>query len=152
MPGRGGRGKPISRERWPPPGAQRDWLAYCDKVHRENGRPSLRRLGREMQFSFNRVGELLRGEGLPVDEKQARALLDALGAVGSEIDRGVRLYRDARAEHDQEKQAAGPSGWWQLSAYIELVRDIAPAQLLNREAELAELATWCVGGDEAYAR
>jgi len=38
-PGRSGRGKPINRDKWPPTGAQRVWLAYCDKVHQENGFP-----------------------------------------------------------------------------------------------------------------
>ena len=88
QPGHGGRGKPVSRDRWPQAGAQRDWLAFCDEVHRENGLPSLRVLGKEVHLSFNRVGELLRGEGLPVNEGRARALLAALGATDKEISEG----------------------------------------------------------------
>jgi len=57
-PGRGGRGKPVSRDRWPVAGAQRDWLAFCDKIHRVNGLRSLRALGKEMPQSATRVGEL----------------------------------------------------------------------------------------------
>jgi hypothetical protein len=152
QPGRGGRGKPISRDRWPPPGAQRDWLAHCDEVHRENGFSSLRALGKEMHLAATRVGELLRGEGLPVDEEQARALLAALGATDGEIRKGVRLYRAARAELDQAVQAAGPPGWWLRSGYVRLVGDIAPLQLLGRDDELDELARWCASADEAYVR
>ena len=148
QPGRSGRGKPVSRERWPATGAQRDWLAFCDNVHRENGLPSLRALGREMHVAATRVGELLRGEGLPVNEQQARALLTALGATDGKIRQGVRLYLGARAERDRTARAAGPPGWWQRSGYIGLVGDIAPLHLLGRADELKELA----GGDEAYVR
>ena len=113
QPGRGGRGKPINRDGWPPPGVQRDWLAYCDKVHRENGLPSLRKLGREMPLAATRVGELLRGEALPADKEQAQALLAALGATGG----GIRLYEAARAGRDRAAQAAGPPGWWDQPGY-----------------------------------
>ena len=41
-----------------------------------------------MHLAATRVGELLRGEGLPVDEKQARALLAALGATDRETEAG----------------------------------------------------------------
>ena len=93
--------------------------------------PSLRVVAAGMGLtSATRVNDMLRGRALPADDAQAQALLCALGAVGSEIDKGARLYRAARVEQDQEKQAAGLPGWWQRSAYIEMVRDIAPAQLL----------------------
>ena len=114
--------------------------------------PSLRTLGERMHLAFNQVGELLRGERLPVDEEQARALLAALGATDPESGRGVRLYRAARAEQDQAKRDTGQPGWWLRSNYVELVHESAPRQLLDREAELAELADWCVSGDEAYVR
>ena len=70
----------------------------------------------------------------------------ALGARARRARRGARLYQAARAE-----QAPGgrPPRW---PGYVEPVRDIAPRQLLDREAELAELADWCVSGDEAYVR
>jgi len=93
QPGPAGRGKPANRDRWPAAGAQRDWLAFCDEAHRGNGLPSLRALGREMHLAATRVGELLRGEGLPVDEKQARALLAALGATDRETGQGIRLVQ-----------------------------------------------------------
>jgi hypothetical protein len=92
-------------------GVQRDWLAFCDQVHRENGLPSLRALGKEMHLAATRVGELLRGEGLPIGEVQARALLVALGATDGEIRKGSRLYKVACGEHGQAAQAAGPPGW-----------------------------------------
>ena len=132
-----GRGKPVSRERWPAAGAQRDWLAFCDEVHRGNGLPSLRTLAGAMGLtSATRINDLLRGRALPADEEQARALLKALGAIDRETAQGVRLYKAARAEHDQAARAAGPPGWWLRSGYVRLVGDIAPLQLLGRDGEL----------------
>ena len=80
-----------------------------------------------MHLAFTRVGELLRGEGLPVDEEQARALLGALGATdGRRSRQGIRLYRAARAEQDRAAADAGPPGWWLRSGYVGQVGDIAP--------------------------
>jgi hypothetical protein len=148
---RAGRGKPASRDQWPPSGPVRDWLAYCDQVRQDNGTPSLRALGERMHLAFARVGELLRSE-LPVDEEQARALLKALGAEdGNEVDRGIALYgKAARAERGRLADA-GPPTWWLRSWYAGQVGDIAPLQLLDRGGELEELAGWCASGDEAYA-
>ena len=70
--------------------------------------------------------------------------------MGAEVERGVRLYKAARAERDQATRDAGQPGWWLRSGYVEQVRDIAPLQLLDRQGELDELAGWCAGGDEAY--
>lgn len=102
--------------------------------------------------SATRINDLLRGRALPADEEQAQALLKALGTIDRETVQGVRLYKAARAEHDQAARAAGPPGWWLRSGYVRLVGDIAPLQLLGRDDELDELASWCAGGDEAYVR
>lgn len=127
QPGRRGRGEPINRDRWPPPGAQRDWLAFCDRVHQGNGLPSRRALAERMGLtSPTRVNDLLRGLALPADKEQAQALLGALGAVGGETDRGVRLYRAARAERDRSAAGAGQPGWWLRSRYVGTAGDIAP--------------------------
>ncbi|BBH70746.1 hypothetical protein ACTI_74310 [Actinoplanes sp. OR16] len=154
--GRSGRGRPIGQQAWPPAGSQRDWLAYCDKIHQANGLPSLRTIATSMGLSSaTRVNDMLRGLALPADGAQARALLEALGALSAEADRGVRLYETARAEREQatrrrsEREADRPD-WWLRSGYLEQVADIAPLKLLDREAELAELADWCVSGDEPY--
>jgi hypothetical protein len=89
---RGVRGKPIDQTAWPAAGKVRDWLVYCDQTHQANGRPSLSALATAMNItSRTRISEMLRGAGLPVDEDQARNLLSALGAVGVEVDRGLRL-------------------------------------------------------------
>jgi hypothetical protein len=65
-------GKPISQQEWPASGARRDWLTYCDRVHRANGMRSLSVLATAMGLtSRTRVGELLRGLSLPADERQA---------------------------------------------------------------------------------
>src|SRR5690348_10053725 len=147
-----GRGKPINQQAWPEPGVLRDWLVFCDQVHQENGQPSLRALAAAMTglSSASRVGELLRGLALPADEAQARDLLAALGAVGAEVDRGVRRYKAARAEQDQAAREAGRPGWWQRCGYLEQIGDIAPLQLLDRQDELDELASWCSRGSEVY--
>jgi hypothetical protein len=148
---RPGRGTPVSQEGWPAEGKFREWLAFCDQVHQDNGLPSRRTLAEALGLtSGTRVNDLLRGRALPADEKQARTLLSALGAVGTEVRHGLRLYRAARAERDQAARDVGLPGWWLRSGYIGIVGDIAPLQLLGRQEELDELASWCVGGDEAY--
>jgi hypothetical protein len=148
---RSGRGRPINQQAWPPSGARRDWLAYCDRVHQANGLPSLGALATAMGLtSRSRVGELLRGLALPDGQKQARTLLEALGAVGAEVDRGIRRFQAARAEQDQAARGADRPDWWLRSGYIQQVGDIAPLHLLDRQGEMDELATWCTGGDEAY--
>jgi hypothetical protein len=102
--------------------------------------------------SGSRVNDLLRGQTLPADERQARDLLTALGATDPETERGVHLYRAARAEQDQAKRDASQPGWWLQSGYADQVRDIAPSRLLGRQVELDELHAWCADGDEAYVR
>jgi Domain of unknown function (DUF4158) len=107
---RAGRGQAASRDKWPVSGPVRDWLAYCDQVRQDNGTPSLRTLQERMHLAFGRVGELLRSE-LPVDEEQARALLRALGAEdGNEVNRGIRLYKAARAERGPDGAGCGAAG------------------------------------------
>ncbi|MFC8845794.1 hypothetical protein [Micromonospora sp. NPDC057141] len=96
---------------------------------------------------------MLRGLGQPADEAQARNLLLALGADDDQVVRGVRKYRAVRAgqvEQDQAERGMRRPDWWRRSGYVKQVGDIAPPQLLQRQEELAELAAWCAGGDEAY--
>ncbi|MEU8816719.1 hypothetical protein [Actinoplanes sp. NPDC048796] len=143
---RKGRGKPINRERWPSSGPRFDWLSYCDRLHRANGMPSQRAMATAMHLSQpGRVGAILRGEAWPADEIQARALLEALGAAGSEQDRGLRLYTLARAHAVPEAPE-----WWRSSGYVAQLRDMAPLELYDREPELAELTRWCTDGDDRY--
>ena len=54
--------------------------------------------------SATRVGELLRGLSLPVDEMQAVALAEALGGVGSEVIKAKRLYGKAIAASDEHRR------------------------------------------------
>lgn len=150
---RQGKGRPIDQSAWPGPGVWRDWLVYCEQVHRSNGLPSLRALAAAMHLKQpGRVGQILRGLAWPADEAQARVLLEALGAAGSEVERGLRLYRKARSGHDQQHRARRTQrpDWWRCSGYVEQVADIAPLDLLDRQAELAELDEWCTRGDEPY--
>jgi tetratricopeptide (TPR) repeat protein len=150
-PRRKGHGRPIDGRDWPRDGARRDFLEHCDKIHRGNGLPALRLLAERMGLSAaTRVGDILRGHALPADEKQARSLLEALGAVGAEVEKGLHLYRVVRTESaDRYKQIRRPD-WWPRSGYLDQVRDIAPQRLLDRHDELAELADWCAGGAETY--
>ncbi|MEU7960771.1 tetratricopeptide repeat protein, partial [Micromonospora humida] len=129
----------------------RDWLVYCDQVHQANGRPSLSVLAKALNMtSRTRIGEMLRGLSRPADEAQARDLLTALGAVGGEVERGLGKYRAACAEHADQDRVVRHPDWWLRSGYVQQVGDIVPEQLLDRDAELAELAAWCTSGDEAY--
>jgi hypothetical protein len=148
------RGGSTNRGNWPASGAVRDWLAHCDKVREDNGRPSLAKLAEYEELwlkSRTRINELLRGLELPVDEQQARALLAALGATDGEIRWGIRLYKAALVERDRARRGTGQPDWWLRSGYVGQVGDIAPLQLLGRQGELEELADWCAGGEEAYA-
>jgi len=100
-----------------------------------------------MNLSKNQVGVLLRGERLPVDEAQARALLGALGALDSETERGVRLYKGGArlAGSGGGATRAGRAGGLR-SGYAAQIGDIAPLKLLGRQRELEELADWCTNG------
>ncbi|MCU7725608.1 hypothetical protein ODJ79_17910 [Actinoplanes sp. KI2] len=135
---RAGRGKSINRQAWPESGVRRDWLIYCDRVHRANGLPSLRSLAAAMGLtSASRVGEMLRGLALPADEAQARALLEALGAVGAETERGVRRYLAVRTE--QDGAARDTDG---LGSSLES-RDVEPiGEIAQREPASHTLKTW----------
>ncbi|MDQ7909042.1 hypothetical protein RB614_31415 [Phytohabitans sp. ZYX-F-186] len=99
--------------------------------------------------SATRVNEILRGRGWPADDDQARALLDALGAVGSEVDQGMRLFGAAQRNRPAQVRSSTDSVWWRHSGYIDQLRDMAPHDLLDRRAECDELAEWC-RGDERY--
>jgi hypothetical protein len=148
---RKGQGRPVDRSGWPAVGARREWLAYCDEVHRGNGLPSLRQIAGQMRLvQPTRVNDMLRARSWPADEAQARALVEALGAVGAEVERGMRLYRRACKERDQRLLDEQRPGWWLRSGYVAQVGDIAPIVLLDRQAELDELAAWCTGGDDPY--
>src|SRR6266487_4532441 len=118
------RGEPVDRSEWPEDGPARDWLAFCDRLRTDNGMPGLRAIAQGMHLaSPTRVGDLLRGRKLPMNGAQARALLEALGAVGGEIDRGMAPY--GKAVRGRTGVAPRPS-WWLRSAYREQVLRIAP--------------------------
>ncbi|MFI5845691.1 hypothetical protein ACIA8K_38910 [Catenuloplanes sp. NPDC051500] len=150
-PSRSGRGRPINQQRWPGPGPWRDWLIFCDRLHRANGLPSLRKLSPRTWTSPGRVGEILRGEALPADERQAAGLLEALGAVAGEVDRGMRLFALARAAADRAARPETPD-WWLRCGYTGRISQLAPLTLVSREVELRELARWCTHADETYVR
>lgn len=93
-----GRGRPINRGLWPSEGHHRKLLELLDKVHRENGTKSLNDVARAMDLhARSRVNALLRGQGLPADERQVSSLILALGGAKEDVERGVKLYRLTRS-------------------------------------------------------
>ncbi|MEV4118403.1 NB-ARC domain-containing protein [Micromonospora sp. NPDC049645] len=93
-------GKRIDRSAWPAAGPHRQLLEHLDAVHEANGTKSLATIATLMRLSSRtRVSNLLRGShgALPVDEDQLRSLVTALGGGTDEVNRGLRLYRRARA-------------------------------------------------------
>jgi hypothetical protein len=129
----------------------REWLECCDAIREKNGTRSLSVIAEEMGLnSATRVNDMLRGLGMPADLKQAKALLEALGATEDEAEKAADKYGAACAEWDRARDGldqatrdADQPDWWERSDYIELVRRAAPKQLEDREDELAELAAWC---------
>ncbi|WP_433210461.1 hypothetical protein ACQP00_47935 [Dactylosporangium sp. CS-047395] len=105
--------------------------------------------GRMQLSSASRVGEILRGIAWPADGIQAESLLRALGATDTEVRRGKQLFEKARLERDTAAAVRERPDWWRRSGYLEQLADMAPVKLLDRDAELAELAAWCTT-DEAY--
>lgn len=106
---RKGRGAEIDRSGWPGSGPMREWLEYCDRLHKANNFRSLRTLAAAMGYSSpSWVSQLLRGPKLPYDDTQAQSLVKALGAEGSEVDHALKLYRralpDGRQRHVAERR------------------------------------------------
>ncbi len=100
---------PIDQTAWPPDGKKRDWLVYCDRIHRNNGLRSLSTLAQAMKMtSRSRISQILRGLGQPADEGQARELLMALGAEDSEVNRGIRIYRATYVESAVQGRDVAP--------------------------------------------
>lgn len=92
-------GREINRSLWPDHGPYRQFLAFLDRVHEENGRKSLRSIASVMTVrSPTRISAMLRGVNgtLPADEAQLNELIRALGGGRDEQSRGQLLYRRAR--------------------------------------------------------
>jgi hypothetical protein len=106
------RGRPIDQSRWPDDGDLRRWLEYLEKLRCDNGVPSQRTIAKSMHLAApTPIGQLLSGLRLPVDEAQARLLLAAVGGVGPEIERGLRLYSKVRARGSAAEPARpSPAG------------------------------------------
>jgi tetratricopeptide (TPR) repeat protein len=144
-----GRGKPVDRAAWPKEGPQRQLLEFLGQVRVDNGMKSLREIAPLVRLGAPRVGQLLRGPRLPVDERQLRQLIRALGGSDEDIQKGVRLYGRARAAVEAVGRA--DVRWWRRSGYVDQIRQIAPVDGLHgREDEIVELAEFCLG-DEFYA-
>jgi hypothetical protein len=149
------RGAAVDRSAWPDEGPFRLLLEHLDKVRAENGMKSLRDVAPAMGLSApNRVSELLRGVSWPADQDQLDRLVRALGGSAEDVRRARRLYDRALGEREArggEAAEARLARWRSRSGWLDQVQDIAPpGGLVDREAELAELADFCAG-DEAYA-
>jgi tetratricopeptide (TPR) repeat protein len=154
-----GRGRPIDRSRWPGDRPCRTFFELLDRVHREHGYKSLDDIARAMNLrAKSRVSKLLRGT-LPADEDQATALIRALGGSDEDAEFGALLYRTIRSstETPREKDRADEErpGTPRLAggtaavqqAYLWQVQQFAPPNLAGRDAELEELARFCLDPD-----
>jgi hypothetical protein len=125
-------GRRIDRSLWPDRGPYRQFLAFLDRVHEENGIKSLRSIADGMSVnSPTRIGGMLRGVNgtLPADVIQLEELIRALGGGSDEISRGRVLYQkavQARSEADRIKPSP--------STLTSLGVAPAPRQLPNRIA------------------
>ncbi|MGW7468786.1 tetratricopeptide repeat protein [Streptomyces xantholiticus] len=141
------KGEPTNRSRWPETGPVRNLLLFLDKVREENNREGLRGITNRMVGlnSPTAVSHMLRGLRLPADQDQLTSLVRALGGGSDEVTKGQELYRKAQSAWDPHDHPPD-------SLYTEYVRQIAPAELLDRTAELAELAAFGTGGptESAY--
>ena len=133
-------------------GSSRDWLAFCDRSTGKTAFPASARWDGRCTWLATRVGELLRGEALPVNEQQARALLTALGATDGKIRQGsppvpgrpAPSGTGRRGPRGRRAGGCGPatSGWSATSP-----RCICSAGTMSwRAGRLVR------GGDEAYVR
>ncbi|MEV4947928.1 hypothetical protein [Streptomyces sp. NPDC053755] len=137
-------GKPTDRSLWPETGPVRNLLLFLDKVREGNGREGLRGIAERMHLSPTAVNELLRGVRLPVDQAQLTSLVRALGGGSDEVAKGQELYSKARNGRVRRTRPA-------VSLYTEYIRQIAPAELHDRTAELGELAAFGSGGPTEHA-
>ncbi|MGQ4361673.1 hypothetical protein [Streptomyces sp. SAS_272] len=137
------RGEPTNQGRWPESGPVRDLLLHLDKIREANGCASLRNIaaGTSGLIGRNEIGNMLRGLRLPADEGQLDSLVKALGGGTDEMAKGRKLLRAARTAW----VSSAPG-----SLYGKYVQQIAPAELLDRTAELDELAEFATGGPAAH--
>jgi hypothetical protein len=156
-----GRGRPIDRSQWPADRPRRTFFELLDRVHRDHGLKSQDDIAMAMNLrAKSRVSELLRGT-LPADEDQAKALIRALGGSEEDAERGAMLYRTIRSSpaetprrpsregragrRSMPRLAGGASAFQQ--AYLWQVQQFAPPNLAARDAELEELARFCLDPD-----
>ena len=104
----------------------------------------------------SRVSALLRGQAFPADDNQVTSLIRALGGGAEDVARGLRLYRKIRSSSlgvtaSSEKSVdplPGAVEETEVSPYTAVVRSIAPAELEDRQRELAELFSFCAGEEQ----
>ncbi|MFD5548755.1 hypothetical protein ACFWJQ_18770 [Streptomyces goshikiensis] len=139
------KGDPTNRSQWPDTGPIRQLLLFLDKLRENNGREGLRGIAERMHLSPTAVNELLRGLRLPSDKAQLSSLVRALGGGPDEVTKGLELYRKAQTAWTGRTRP-------HTSLYSEYIRQIAPAELIGRTAELAELAAFTTGAptESAY--
>jgi tetratricopeptide (TPR) repeat protein len=160
-----GRGRPIDRSQWPGDRPRRTFFELLDTVHRDHGLKSQDDIARAMNLrAKSRVSKLLRGR-LPADEDQAKALIRALGGSDEDAEFGAGLYRTIRSSaaetpspgvrNREDRAGEGRPGTPRLAggtsafqqAYLWQVQQFAPPNLAGRDAELEELARFCLDPD-----
>ncbi|MEU0554728.1 hypothetical protein [Dactylosporangium sp. NPDC006015] len=140
-----------------PSASAEDLLKLLRQLREAAGSPSLDviagrvRPNRGRATSKGYLSQIFRGERTPSADR-AEAIACALGAEGGTRDQ-ARWLADRAADENAPGWAAMPSAapmWWTRSAYIEQVRDFAPAGgLRDRADELAELHRFC-DRDQTY--
>lgn len=104
----------FNSERWPEEGPHRELLEVLHLVHTRNGLRSLRAIGRDMNLAYTQVHKIVRGEALPVDERQVRDLVHAIAGrrddeINAHADSAVGRWRAAVAAAAPRRQAAVPA-------------------------------------------
>ena len=110
-----GRGQPITRDRWPERGPHRRLLEFYDRIHRVNLLRSLSEIiehGNRPELALGlsgttSVNDILTGNRLPADQKQAAALARALGGSTEEAERAGKLFGAALADRRKLSAAVG---------------------------------------------
>ncbi|MEV4511613.1 hypothetical protein AB0K00_21880 [Dactylosporangium sp. NPDC049525] len=147
----------------------RQFALHLGQLHRAAGAPkpaSLISLGRQQQppvkLTHQSWSDWMSGKTVPKDPKVVKFLVEHLERrVDPSVHprRGIgwwlELHQRASAyKHANRGQTPGarPRRTVARSAYLERLRQVAPPTLVDRDADLADLAAYCTAADEAPYR
>jgi hypothetical protein len=125
-------------------GAARELLDLLQGWRRIHGHPTGREIAVRAGIAPSYVSEIFNGRKVPSPDVAA----DLVQAIHPDQHRQMAARRLAERAETDRASAKRPEPWSRIrSGYIEQVRDIAPAELIGRDAELAELAAFCAGAE-----